>query len=80
MFFSQVAASANINLFLLKIMASSRGNFGKCRVLLDLWKFRNKLYIDTQQRKEAMFLFFFFFIASLCNNKRSYSQGISKVN
>lgn len=48
MFFSQVATSANINLFLLKIMTSNRGNFGKCRVLLDLWEFRNKLYIDTQ--------------------------------
>lgn len=76
MFFSQVATFANINLFLLKIMASSIGNFGKCRVLLDLWKFRNKLYIDTQWRKEAMF--FILFTANVCNNKRPYSKSVSK--
>lgn len=57
-------------------MASSRGNFGKCGVLPDLWKFRNKLYIDTQKRKAAMF--FILFIANLHNNKRSSSPSISK--
>lgn len=57
-------------------MALSRGNFVKRRVLVDLWKFRNKLYIDTQKRKAAMF--FVVFIANLHNNKRSYSPSINK--
>lgn len=63
-------------------MASSRGNFGKCRVnvcrvLLDLSKFRNKLYIDTQKKKKAA-MFLILFIANLHNNKTSYSPSISE--
>lgn len=78
MFFSQVAAFCQYKLFSLKIMALSRGITIKCRVLLDLWKFTNKLYLDTQKRKAAMF--FAVFIANLHNNKRSYSPSINKVN